>query len=329
MSRDSFSSTRLDLFYSTLKAVNAGIIVFDLHQRIVFWNDWMERFSYASEKDVLGKTLSELYPDIQSVRLLHAVNNALVNHMPSLLSQTLNKSPLPLFATPQDASESNRIQQAIQVIPIVVSPSAHYCMIQITDVSAAVNRESMLRRQALELRSKAMVDGLTGIANRRRFDEHGEEAFRSARRNGKPLSLIMIDIDHFKSFNDFYGHQKGDLCLIQVASALSREIFRAFDLVARYGGEEFAVILPDTHAEGALHIAGKMHERIESLRIEHEKSPLIRAITISMGVATYDPLQHDFGFAELISHADHALYEAKKAGRNRIFQDVELAPIRR
>lgn len=319
------SDGQLHLFYSALKAVNAGIVVLDEWQKIVFWNTWMERHSFVAEDEALNKTLTELYPEMQSARLQHAISNALVNRMPSLLSQTLNKSPFPLYATQQDAGEANRIQQAIQVIPIAASRSANYCMIQVTDVSAAVNRENILRQQALELRSKAHVDGLTGIANRRRFNEHGEETFRNSRRNDKPMSLIMIDIDFFKSYNDYYGHQKGDHCLITVAAALSDGICRPYDLVARYGGEEFVVVLRDTDGEGALHIAGQMRARIEGLLLEHKKSQHSDVITISMGLSTFDPMRHAFGFTELIRQADHALYQAKEAGRNRIVQYSEVA----
>lgn len=191
-------------------------------------------------------------------------------------------------------------------------------MIQVTDVSAAVNRESILRQQAVELRSKAHVDGLTGISNRRRFDEHGEESFRHAKRTGSTISLIMIDIDFFKNFNDHYGHQKGDLCLIEVANALMQETRRPFDLVARYGGEEFVAVLPDTDADGAIHIANKMRSCVEQLGIEHAKSENSGMVTISLGIATYFPIQQGLNFSDLINQADKALYQAKKSGRNRI-----------
>jgi len=312
------TENRTALFCNALKAVNAGVVVLDQQQKIVFWNEWMERYSFIPEEIALEKTLSELCPDLQSVRLQNAIRNALTNRLPSVLSQTLNKSPFPLFATHQDANESNRMQQAIQVLPIPVAPSSSYCMIQVTDVSAAVNRESILRQQAVELRSKAHVDGLTGIANRRRFDEHGEEIFRHAKRTGSTISLIMIDIDFFKNFNDHYGHQKGDLCLIEVANALMQETRRPFDLVARYGGEEFVVVLPDTDAAGATYIANNMRTCVEQLGIEHAKSENSSTVTISLGVATYFPIQQGLNFSEFINQADKALYQAKRAGRNRI-----------
>jgi len=309
---------RNNLFGHALKAVNAGVVLLDENQKIVFWNNWMERHSFISEEDALDKTLPEISPDLQSVRLLTAIRQALANRLPSILSQTLNKSPLPLFASQEEAGKSIRMQQAIQVLPIQTSPESHYCMIQVTDVSAAVNRESILRQQAVELRSKAHVDGLTGIANRRRFDEHGEESFRHAKRNGTTMSLILIDIDFFKLYNDTYGHQQGDYCLIEVATALSDEVRRPFDLVARYGGEEFVVVLPETDAEGAMHIACRMRAHVESLGIQHAKPNKVNTVTISLGVAMFDPSKRAISFNELINRADHALYKAKHSGRNQI-----------
>ena len=306
------------LFCRALKAVNAGVVLLDGQQKIVFWNDWMERYSLIPEKNALEKTLSELCPDLQSARLQHAISHALNSRLPSILSQTLNKAPLPLFATQQHADALTRMQQAIQVLPISILPASTFCMIQVTDVSAAVNRESILRHQAVELRSKAHIDGLTGIANRRRFNEHGEESFRHAKRNGKTLSLIMIDIDFFKTYNDHYGHQKGDLCLIEVAAALVKGASRPFDLVARYGGEEFVIVLPDTGADGAQHIANNTRLCVEELCIEHAGSGNADMVTVSLGIATFIPEQQPaLEFAGLINQADQALYRAKESGRNR------------
>jgi len=312
------TDAHFDLCSAVLRAVNVGTIVLDTNMNIVVWNQWMERYSLITEAEALGKPLTELFPNLQTGRLQNAIQSALVNRLPSLLSQTLNKSPLPLYVTHKDAEERRRMQQAIQVIPITSPGLAVHCLVQITDVSLAVNREGILRQQAVELRSKSYTDGLTGIPNRRRFNEHAIEVMRLAKRNNAPLSLIMIDIDYFKQYNDRYGHLTGDQCLIDVAGTLSKVLRRPLDLVARWGGEEFIALLPDTPEAGAMNMAGAMLAAINDLHIAHSLSLASEHVSISLGVTTYLSLKHVCELDEIIRTADLALYEAKKSGRNRI-----------
>jgi len=165
------------------------------------------------------------------------------------------------------------------------------------------------------LRQLSYIDALTEIPNRRYFNEVIEREWRRAAREGKPLALIMIDIDRFKRFNDKYGHQAGDDSLIQVAAALAGVLKRPGDLLARYGGEEFVAILPDTLLQGASRVAELMLASVEALGITHEGMEG-GCLTVSLGVACRQPLNED-KFVNLISDADSALYDAKQAGRNR------------
>ena len=165
-----------------------------------------------------------------------------------------------------------------------------------------------------ELKIIAMMDGLTGIANRRYFDDYYERSWRAAVRAGTPLSVIMADIDWFKAYNDTYGHQAGDECLIQVARTLRNNIKRASDFAARYGGEEFVIVLPDTDAAGASLLAEWVRQQVFALDIEHNKSP-IGKVTISLGVASVVPGQDDDA-QTLVEAADKALYAAKHDGKN-------------
>lgn len=165
-----------------------------------------------------------------------------------------------------------------------------------------------------KLQELSSLDGLTGIANRRQFDETLEKEWRRASRNDLPLSLILIDIDFFKPFNDNYGHQAGDECLKRVAKVLQEEIVRPTDLIARYGGEEFTVILPDTNAAGAAVVAEKLRLAVESLNISHEHSETTTRVSISLGIADKSDLPD---LEALIHKADKCLYEAKESGRNR------------
>ena len=169
------------------------------------------------------------------------------------------------------------------------------------------------------------IDQLTQIANRRRFDDTMPHDIKKAKRTGTILSVLLIDIDHFKFYNDTYGHLEGDACLKKVAAALSSSLKRPRDLVARWGGEEFACLLPNTNAKGAENVAESLRTTIQNLAIPHESSPIQRVITISIGVVTSNPMDES-SFDNLLRRADEALYLAKEAGRNRIavwHEDIE------
>ncbi|CAK0775408.1 hypothetical protein CCP3SC15_510004 [Gammaproteobacteria bacterium] len=155
------------------------------------------------------------------------------------------------------------------------------------------------------------------IANRRRFDEMLENEWKRTQRAGTPLSIIMVDIDFFKHYNDHYGHGVGDICLKNVAVALADTTDRPYDLVARYGGEEFAAILPETDVNGAHLIAERFRRHVEALHIPHEYSSTADHVTISVGLASVVP-QSEMTPEELLKLADNMLYQAKKNGRNRV-----------
>ena len=185
----------------------------------------------------------------------------------------------------------------------------------------------MKRKRSLEERNQMLerlsfLDGLTGVANRRYFDESIVQEWRRAAREAKPLGLIMLDIDFFKFFNDNYGHQQGDRCLKQVAQALSGSLKRPGDFVARYGGEEFVVVLPSTDIEGAVFVAETMLKNVSALAIPHARSKVSDHVSVSLGVGCIFPNMEQEP-AILIAMVDNALYKAKREGRNRIKQTDE------
>ena len=189
-------------------------------------------------------------------------------------------------------------------------------VIVMRDISLRKAAEEELQRAFHMVEALAAVDGLTGVANRRRFDEVLQTEWRRAQRDRNACSLLLMDLDHFKNYNDIYGHMAGDRCLRQAAEAINEVLQRPGDLLARYGGEEFAVILPDTSQDGAIEIAEQIRFVVEKLRVPHGGNPH-SVVTVSVGCATEMP-ESNSDVAELVQRADSALYKAKSLGRNRV-----------
>jgi diguanylate cyclase (GGDEF)-like protein len=209
------------------------------------------------------------------------------------------------------------------------------CVIVFTNIVGATacytleraNRTNFLEERLLK--EVASRDGLTGINNRRVFDEHLARIWPQAIRDQVPLALLLIDIDHFKAYNDRYGHQMGDECLRQVAACLLRSARRPLDVTARYGGEEFAIVLYDARREHIEEVARRIQSGIEALDIEHLASPLPgKRVTVSIGAACVEPApgRSHYGFIQL---ADEALYAAKARGRDKVvIRDKEYAELK-
>lgn len=192
--------------------------------------------------------------------------------------------------------------------------------INATTLRNRVNAHLTIKFQADLLREMAFIDGLTGAANRRRFDERLQQEWHRCGRARQPLSLIMADVDFFKSFNDTYGHQRGDDCLHAIATVLKGGLRRPGDLVARYGGEEFVCLLPETPLGGAMDVACMLERAVRAIGIEHTGSSVAPVVTISLGVACMLPDFHHSA-NNLVTMADDLLYQAKQTGRARAVCD--------
>jgi diguanylate cyclase (GGDEF)-like protein/PAS domain S-box-containing protein len=195
------------------------------------------------------------------------------------------------------------------------------------ELSVAIKQAKLyqqLEQANRELQQLSVMDSLTQIANRRKFDQYIAQEWIRLSREQSPLSLILCDIDHFKLYNDTYGHPAGDRCLIEVAQAISKVIKRPSDLLARYGGEEFVLVLPQTSLEGAKYLAQQIRLQVQSLKIPHSCSAVDLYVTISLGISSCVP-HPDFDFEVLIAAADRGLYQAKEMGRDRAVEcEVEL-----
>ena len=185
------------------------------------------------------------------------------------------------------------------------------------ELLARIRTHLDLWHKTRQLQGMADKDGLTMIANRRRFDAFYDLEWRRCLRNNASVSLVMIDIDFFKNYNDYYGHLQGDTCLKKIAEIVDLKCRRPGDLAARYGGEEFVAVLSETDLESARQVAEGIRQQVETLQIPHERSKALKFITVSMGLATTMPVSAENKMS-LLSAADEQLYEAKKRGRNQI-----------
>ncbi|WP_373082678.1 diguanylate cyclase [Zhongshania sp.] len=214
-----------------------------------------------------------------------------------------------IFVTSQDSPEEETRGLEVGAVDFITKP------VNPAVVRARVNTHLTLKMQSDALRALASIDGLTRIPNRRFFDERLNAEWRACRRAESSLSLIMVDVDHFKKYNDHYGHLEGDNCLKRVANSLAEGNWRGRDLAARYGGEEFVCLMPDTDLAGAMSKAESLRLQVESLAMPHAESPDAACVTISVGLATIVPSEGKLETL-LLGAADEQLYKAKQAGRN-------------
>ncbi len=259
-------------------------------------------------------------PDIDGMMLLRFFRaNPVTKSIPIIVMSSKEEANIKSEAFELQASDYLvKIPDKIELIARVKAHSRSYLAQQQRDEAYRQLRSMQieLEKKNKELERLSSLDGLTGISNRRRFDEYLEQEWLRAARGNKVLSLLLADIDHFKTFNDNYGHQGGDDVLRRVAQAIERGVHRPGDLSARYGGEEFAIILPDTDTEGAARVAEAMRVAVDSLNIPHAHSTAADHVTLSVGVASTIPREGGLP-STLIESADEALYKAKHCGRNR------------
>jgi len=276
----------------------------------------------ATAERLLPTTILQdlVMPDIDGMTLLKGYRfNPVTRDIPVIVLSTKEEPVVKRDAFALGATDYIvKLPDKIELVARIRAHSKSYMAQQERDEAFRRLQEMKLQLEKAnaELQRLSVLDGLTGIANRRSFDNHLSQEWKRGIRDGRPLSLILSDIDFFKLYNDHYGHQGGDDCLVKVAHALDQVVQRPDDLVARYGGEEFAVILPGTDADQAMEIAERLRVAVQAIDMPHAKSQVCDVVSLSLGVAT---VMAGAGgdAAGLIERADEALYASKRDGRNR------------
>ncbi len=321
-SRDGHAQTVPMWLEWMLSNVQTGLLLLDAQEHIVFANKWVLKRAAMTIDTLQGRPLLSVFPVLSGSHFERALRTSIRSGFPSLLSQTLHPSPFPLYADETQRDGKKALRQSIQILPMGPKDAElagqRFTLVQISDVTPNMLRESLLKAHAEKLSDMTLIDSLTGIGNRRAFDESLVAEMRAAERAGKPMGLVMLDIDYFKQFNDYYGHPAGDTCLRTIAKLLRRVCRRPRDLVARYGGEEMVLVLPETDLNGAVRLAVEILQSVRNLALAHAKSPSPSVLTLSAGVSAFEPSTPQTGTA-LLQQADDALYAAKRNGRNRLY----------
>lgn len=308
---------------SLLQQLVVPTFVLDHEGRVVIWNKACERLTGVAAHEVLGTPdhwrafyndprpcLADLvlHQQLDRVSGLYAVHQDLVDGAVGYHAENWCIMP----------RRGNELYLAIDASPLLDSAGRQ---VAVVETLWDMTHEKVART---ELERLAKRDGLTGLSNRHHLDQVLHAEWARLRREQCPLSLLMIDVDHFKAYNDRYGHLAGDECLREIARTLQHALLRPSDVAARYGGEEFAVVLPDTDVQGAETVAHRIQERVEALRLPHAHGEGGR-VTLSIGLACVRP-KRDTQPEQLVLMADEALYRAKHGGRNRFVVHSLVSP---
>ncbi|MGX9568026.1 sensor domain-containing diguanylate cyclase [Pseudomonas viciae] len=299
---------------AVVQSIDVGVVVLDRDYRVQVWNTFMENRSGVQPKDAHNQSFFSLFPEIDRQWFSRKVESVATLGTPAFTVWE-QRPYLVRFENYQPITGSEEFMYQNTTLLPLRSPDSkinHICLV-IYDVTDVATNRHQLQAANAQLQQLSSTDRLTGLYNRGHWEESLRAAYARHHRYGNTLSLVMLDIDHFKRVNDAYGHQAGDKVIEHVARLL-REHARDSDVVGRYGGEEFGVVLSDTDSSGAQTFAERMRHSVEALEVVYNDQHI--RFTISLGVA--DLSQPSNSHADLIARADQALYTSKKTGRNRV-----------
>ncbi len=295
--------------YSVLDYVPLGVLVLDHEMRIIFWNACLEDWTGSARETVLGMDIRERFPHLSEPRYQARISNLFTGGAPTIFSSQLHPHMIP------SRLRSGRLRVQHTVAVAVPTEDGQRCdaLMAIAEVTNLADAMEDLRAARDDAKRQAATDSLTGIANRRHFVDVADRGFAQALRYGRPCSMLVMDIDGFKTVNDTHGHSTGDLVLKSFVEICRRSL-RECDLLGRLGGDEFAVLLPETSAAMALVTAERLRGAVEREVITIDQRSF--RTTVSIGLAAVDETSRTFD--ELLKKADTALYDAKRRGRNRV-----------
>ncbi|ALS97538.1 GGDEF domain-containing protein [Lacimicrobium alkaliphilum] len=297
-----------------LGSIEVGIVVLDREYRVKTWNEFMHNHSGILPSKIRGQRLFEFFEEINEQWFIRKTRPVFELNSPAFLIWEQQPYLFKFASHRPVTSASELMYQNITLFPLM-APSGkveHLC-IMVYDVTDEVISKQQLNQANDKLQQMSRIDGLTGLYNRRFWEESCMLEFKRCMRNQGQASLLMLDIDHFKPVNDNYGHPAGDQVIMNLAEIIKTSV-RETDIPGRYGGEEFAIVLPDTDAKSALRVAERIRLATEKTLIRYEQLEL--QVTISLGIAQLDERQDDY--MAWISEADQALYQAKETGRNKV-----------
>jgi len=296
-----------------INAIDVGVVVLDSDVCVEVWNQFMENHASIKPADIVGQSLFSHFPEIDEGWLRQKSVPIFNLRSPVFIIWEQRQYLFKFGANRPVTCGAHHMYQNVTMFPIIGDNGevSRFCIMVYDVTDQALSKLGMSRLND-ELKVASRIDGLTGLFNRRYWQERFEQAYKLAKRREKPSTALMLDIDHFKKVNDTYGHQAGD-SVIQSLAHLIKRCVRETDLAGRYGGEEFAVILTDSAVDNAVTVAERLRRLAEHSQVEHEGQ--IIKFNISVGLAEFSPLCDSP--MEWLERADQALYQAKQTGRNK------------
>ena len=298
------------LLQPLLAQLNSGVVVLDQQNQVLFFNQFIARRANVQLEHVYGQNLFDVFTDLPKAWLQRKLDSVRQLQVPAFSNWEQRQYVFKLPHLRPLSTGSQYMAQNCSIMPLSnVSDSAGYLCILIEDATDAFVYQQQLRSSMAQLEQANRIDGLTGIYNRRYWQQQLQLELLRAERYQHPVSLLLFDLDKFKQLNDNYGHQGGDAVLTTVAERITA-LLRDTDIFGRYGGEEFGVVLPETALNGALMVANRVCKTIAAETVSYNQQEI--PVTLSIGVASFNGQSSD----ELIQQADIALYNAKRQGRN-------------